>query len=85
MNSNLPPRTRAGRLQWFRSGLVHRDYASVLKDIREPNAALNPDHLAYNFELTDGETLTGIVQQETSEQITLATAPASRSLSSEAK
>jgi cytochrome c553 len=42
------------------SNLVHRDYASVLKDIREPNAALNPDHLAYSIELTDGEELTAV-------------------------
>ncbi len=56
------------------SNLIHRDYASVLKDIREPNASINPDHLAFNFEMSDGETLSGIIQRETSEQIILADA-----------
>src|SRR5206468_541434 len=42
------------------SNLVHRDYQSVLKDVREPSAALNPDHIAYTFELDDGRVLTGV-------------------------
>src|SRR5437868_11507126 len=37
----------------FRSNLIHRDYASVLKDIREPNSAINPDHVAYQVELNN--------------------------------
>ena len=28
------------------SNLVHRDYDSVLRDIREPSGALNPDYIA---------------------------------------
>jgi putative heme-binding domain-containing protein len=46
------------------SNLIHRDYASVLKDIQLPNAAINPDHVASVVELTDGESITGIVQRE---------------------
>src|SRR5262249_34897524 len=46
------------------SNLIHRDYASVARDIREPNAALNPDHIAYQIELTDGDILTGILQRD---------------------
>ena len=42
------------------SNLIHRDVASVLKDIQQPSAAINPDHVAYNVELTDGESLTGV-------------------------
>jgi putative heme-binding domain-containing protein len=42
------------------SNLVHRDYQSVLKDIREPSAALNPDHVSYTIELDDGRVLTGV-------------------------
>jgi putative heme-binding domain-containing protein len=53
------------------SNLIHRDYASVLKDIREPNAALNPDHLAYNIQLSDGEEMTAILQTDTREQFTV--------------
>ncbi len=43
------------------SNLIQRDYASVLKDIVEPSAAINPDHVAYNVELKDGEALTGVL------------------------
>ena len=54
------------------SNLIFRDYDSVRKDIVSPNAALNPDHLAYNIELKNGEALTGIIQNETPQQIILA-------------
>lgn len=47
------------------SNLIHRDYASVLRDIRFPSAAINPDHLTYLVELSDGRTFTGVVKQET--------------------
>ena len=45
------------------SNLAQRDYVSVLKDIRFPSAALNPDHLSYIVELANGEALTGVLQQ----------------------
>lgn len=44
------------------TNLVHRDYASVLRDISQPSFAINPDHLAYTVALADGRTLTGMVQ-----------------------
>jgi putative heme-binding domain-containing protein len=56
------------------SNLVHRDYASVLKDIREPNAAINPDHVAYNVELTDGEPLNVVLKGDTADELTFADA-----------
>lgn len=56
------------------SNLVHRDYASVLKDIREPNAALNPDHLSYAVEFNDGESVSGVLQGDTAREIRLADA-----------
>jgi putative heme-binding domain-containing protein len=56
------------------SNLVQRDYASVLKDIVQPSAALNPDHLAYNIHLADGEELTAVIQTEARDQITVADA-----------
>ncbi len=49
-------------------------YGSVLKDIRDPNAAINPDHVAYNVELIDGDSLTGVLQSDTPELLTLADA-----------
>jgi putative heme-binding domain-containing protein len=56
------------------SNLIHRDYASVLKDIHEPNAAINPDHVAYNVELIDGEPLTAVLKTEATDQFTFADA-----------
>ena len=53
------------------SNLVHRDYTSVLRDIIEPNAAINPEHIAYNIELKNGDALTGVLQSDTPEQIVL--------------
>ncbi|HCN28429.1 MAG TPA: heme-binding protein [Verrucomicrobiales bacterium] len=47
------------------SNLVHRDYASVLQDIVNPSAAINPDRLAYTFELRSGPAVHGLLLDET--------------------
>jgi putative heme-binding domain-containing protein len=44
------------------SNLIHRDYASVLRDVENPSFAINPDHLTYTVNLKDGRTLTGVVR-----------------------
>jgi putative heme-binding domain-containing protein len=46
------------------SNLIHRDYESVMRDIRQPSAAINPDHITYAVELTDGRLLTGVVRTD---------------------
>jgi putative heme-binding domain-containing protein len=51
------------------SNLVHRDPASVLRDIKEPNAMINPDYVAYNVRLRDGGDLTGFVRMQTSDSL----------------
>jgi putative heme-binding domain-containing protein len=51
------------------SNLVHRDPASVLRDIKEPNAMINPDYVAYNVRLRDGGDLTGFVRTQTSDSL----------------
>lgn len=53
------------------SGLINRDYASVLKDIREPSAAINPDYVAEIVTLKSGEAQTGVIVKQTSDAITL--------------
>jgi putative heme-binding domain-containing protein len=53
------------------SNLIFRDYASVLKDINEPGAAINPDHIAYNLQLTDGEVETGVLIKNDSGEVVL--------------
>ncbi len=44
------------------SNLIHRDYASVMRDIEKPSFAINPDHLTYTVNLKDGRSLVGTVQ-----------------------
>src|SRR5262249_13832304 len=52
-------RGQGGKIGPDLTNLIHRDYASVLKDVREPSAALNPDYLSYLVPLDSGRTLTG--------------------------
>ncbi len=56
------------------TNLVHRDYASVLKDILEPSAAINPDRIAYAVTLKSGAELTGMILEEGPETLVLADA-----------
>lgn len=51
--------------------LAHRDQTSVLRDIREPSAAINPDYVSYSLALRDGRTLSGIVRAEGLDQLRL--------------
>ena len=52
---------KGGRIGPDLSNLVHRDYDSVLKDIAQPSAAINPDHVAYNLLLKNsGELVSGV-------------------------
>jgi putative heme-binding domain-containing protein len=44
------------------ANLIHRDYASVLRDIQNPSFAINPDYLGNSVLLTDGRVLTGTLQ-----------------------
>lgn len=53
---------RGGTIGPDLSNLVHRDYASVLRDISHPSFAINPDHLTYTAILRDGRVLTGVVR-----------------------
>jgi putative heme-binding domain-containing protein len=53
---------RGGKVGPDLSNLVHRDYASVLRDITNPSFAINPDYLSYAVVLTDGRVLSGVVQ-----------------------
>ena len=56
------------------SNLVYRDYASVLKDIVQPSAAINPDRIAYNVELKTGGSAYGMVIDDTPQRLVLADA-----------
>ena len=56
------------------SNLVSRDSASVLRDIKEPGAAINPDYIAHNVTLQNGDELSGIIHAQDERLLTLATA-----------
>src|SRR5438477_2580514 len=64
-------RGEGGKIGPDLSNLVFRDYASVLRDIVSPNATINPDHLAYNIQLRNGDSLAGIVQSDKTNEIIL--------------
>ncbi len=64
-------RGEGGKIGADLSNLIYRDYASVFKDITEPSAAINPDHIAYNVQLTDGEVETGVLLENSQEEIVL--------------
>jgi len=53
------------------SNLIYRDYASVLRDITEPSAAINPEHISYNVELKDGGIQTGVVLDNNDKKLVL--------------
>ncbi|MBE0540791.1 MAG: c-type cytochrome [Verrucomicrobia bacterium] len=60
-----------GRIGPDLSNLIYRDYASVLRDILEPSAAINPDHISYNVELKDGNVESGVMLESNREHIVL--------------
>jgi putative heme-binding domain-containing protein len=56
------------------NNLVHRDYASVLRDVVDPNAAINPDAIGYTVRLDNDTIVTGTRVGETAELLSLAQA-----------
>jgi putative heme-binding domain-containing protein len=64
-------RGEGGRMGPELSNLIHRDLASVERDIREPSAALNPNHVGYQVTLRDGSELVGVVVSEDRETLRL--------------
>ncbi|HUF60686.1 MAG TPA: hypothetical protein VMN36_01305 [Verrucomicrobiales bacterium] len=53
------------------SNLLHRDRDSVLADILQPSATINPDHAAALITLKDGSAAAGIVGETTPEKLVL--------------
>jgi putative heme-binding domain-containing protein len=45
------------------SNLTSRSHASVLKDLRDPNAALNPDYIAHEVKLKDGRQFLAVLRE----------------------
>lgn len=53
-----------GRIGPDLANLIHRDYASVLRDVTQPSFALNPDYLSSIVALKDGRVLTGAIRSQ---------------------
>ena len=52
--------------------LIHSDYASLLKNIGDPNASINPDAVGYTVTLKDGSAVIGTRLGETAEEMQIA-------------
>lgn len=46
------------------TNLVHRDYASVYRDVTNPSFAINPDFISYSVRLKDDRVLVGSLRSE---------------------
>jgi putative heme-binding domain-containing protein len=44
--------------------LIHRDYASVRRDILFPSYTINPDHIGHSILLRNGQILTGVLRSD---------------------
>jgi len=53
------------------SNLIHRDAASVLRDIREPNATLHPDYVTSQVVTKDGKVHQGFIRAQREQAIHL--------------
>ncbi len=54
------------------SNLVHSDYASLLKNITDPSASINPDAVGYTVTLKDGSAVIGTRLAETEAELQIA-------------
>lgn len=56
--------TETGRIGPDLANLIHRDYASVLRDVTLPSFSLNPDYLSSIVTLKDGRVFTGAIRSD---------------------
>ncbi len=58
------------------STLPHRDYASVLRDIREPSASINPDYPTQEITLVSGDKHVGVPVEQAGGNVRIGIGPA---------
>ncbi len=46
------------------SNLIHRDYDSVLRDVKQPSFSINPDYISYKVLLKDSRVLVGALRSD---------------------
>ena len=54
------------------NNLIHSDYASLLKNIADPNASINPDAVGYTVTKKDGSAVIGTRLGETADELQIA-------------
>lgn len=62
------------------SNLTSRDVASVLRDIQQPSAAINPDYVGYNVRLRNGDELSGFVRHDGNNRLKVTSATGAETL-----
>jgi putative heme-binding domain-containing protein len=60
------------------TGVAHRSVEDLLSNILDPNMAMNPGFIASTIETRDGEAQTGLIENESTEAITLLQAEGKR-------
>lgn len=55
------------------SNLSSRDVASLLRDIRQPSATINPDYVGYNVRMRNDDEYTGFVRNEGNDRLKITT------------
>jgi putative heme-binding domain-containing protein len=53
------------------SSIAHRSVEDIASNILDPNMAINPKYLNWQIETKDGDLITGIIDKETAESVTL--------------
>jgi putative heme-binding domain-containing protein len=53
------------------NNLLHRDYATVRRDLLEPSAVINPDAIGYTLVTTSGQVHSGVLSRESADSLTL--------------
>ena len=56
------------------SNLASRDVASLLRDLKQPSASINPDYVGYNVRLRNGDEHSGFVRHEGSDRLKITSA-----------
>jgi putative heme-binding domain-containing protein len=56
------------------SNLISRDAASLLRDIKQPGATINPDYVGYNVRLRNGDEHSGFVRHEGGDRLKITSA-----------
>ncbi len=51
------------------SNLIHRDYASVMRDIVHPSFAINPDYIGHILSMSDGRVMTGVLRDDSGQLV----------------